>query len=78
MHNCLRFVIAFFVFVSTCDAQFAPCNASKPATVERSDRVTQLEGRFLEPTGEQVAHVFLPDGDAPAPGLVFSIQQYTA
>jgi hypothetical protein len=72
MDNCLKFVIAFFVVASTCDAQFAPCNTSKPATVERSDGVTQLEVRFLEPTGEQVAHVFLPDGDAPAPGIVFS------
>ena len=72
MRNCLRFVIAFFVVASTCDAQFAPCNASKPATVERSDGVTQLEVRFLEPSGEYVAHVFLPDSDAPASGIVFS------
>ena len=72
MHNCLRFVIAFFVVASTCDAQFAPCKASKPATIERSDGVGQLEVSFLEPTGEQVAHVFLPNGDAPTPGIVFS------
>jgi hypothetical protein len=72
MHNYLRFVIAFFVVASTCHAQFAPCKASKPATIERSDRVAQLEVSFLEPTGEQVAHVFLPNGDASTPGIVFS------
>jgi hypothetical protein len=72
MRNCLTFVIAFLAVASTCDAQFAPCNPSKPTTVERSDGVTQLELSFLELTGEQGAHVFLPDGEAPAPGVVFS------
>lgn len=72
MRNCLRFVIAFFVVASTCAAQFAPCNASKPTTVERSDGVTQLEVNFLEPTGEHVAHVFVPDSDSIVAGVVFS------
>jgi hypothetical protein len=77
MHNCLRFVIAFFVVVSTCDAQFAPCNASKPATVEPSDGVTQLEVKFLGPTGEHIAHVFVPDSDTAVAGIVFPTQQST-
>jgi hypothetical protein len=72
MRTCLRFLVAFFVVASTCAAQFAPCNASNPATVERSDGVTQLQVNFLEPTGEHVAHVFVPDSDTTVAGIVFS------
>jgi hypothetical protein len=72
MRHHLRFAVAFFAVASTCAAQFAPCKASKPSTVEHRDGITELRVSFLELSGERKARVFLPDSDAPVPGIVFS------
>jgi len=68
----LRFAVAFFAVASTCVAQFAPCKVSKPSTLDRRDRITELGLSFLEPSGPQKAHAFVPDSDTPIPGIVFS------
>jgi hypothetical protein len=72
MRNNFTFVAAFLAVASTCAAQFAPCNASKPAATEHVDGITQLTVSFLEPNGERGAHIFMPDSDSPLPGIVFS------
>ncbi|HXM23616.1 MAG TPA: hypothetical protein VN948_20330 [Terriglobales bacterium] len=72
MRHYLSFAIVFCAVASTCDAQFAPCKVSKPSTVEQRDGITELKVSFLEPSGEREAHIFLPDSDAPVPGIVFS------
>jgi len=73
MRRYLRFAVVFFAVASPCAAQFAPCKVSKPSTVAPRDGITELRVSFLEPSGdEREAHIFVPDSDAPVPGIVFS------
>ena len=72
MRRYLRLAVAFFAMASTCAGQFAPCKVSRPSTLDHRDGITELRLSFLEPSGPQEAHVFMPDSDTPIPGIVFS------
>jgi|SRR5579864_707746 len=63
---------ALLAIVSTCTAQSPWCKSADPSSVGHREGITLRRVSFVEPTGKIGASVFIPDSNAPVPGIIFS------
>ena len=65
--------IAILSLFATCAAQrLHPCRFSEPSEVDHVEGITVQRLAVIEKSGRVGATVFIPDGEEPLPGIVFS------
>jgi hypothetical protein len=73
MNRLVTLAVAMFGLVSTCAAQFHPCQFTEPSGTERKESVSISRVSLIEPNGEiHYADTFIPDSTDLLPGIVFS------
>ena len=72
MNRIVILCVAVFGLLSTCAAQFHPCQFTQVSHAERSEGIAVSRVSLIEPSGEVGASVFIPDSNEPLPGIVFS------
>ena len=72
MNRIVILCVAVFGLLSTCAAQFRPCQFTQISHAERSEGIAISRVSLIEPSGEVGASVFIPDSNEPLPGIVFS------
>ncbi len=70
------FLSAFLLLLTGVSAgqvvQFAPCKFGKAVLVGRAEGISVMRISIVEASGEIGASVFVPDGEAPLPGILFT------
>ena len=72
MRATLGLVVTVFLFTAACCAQFEPCKLGELQSAKNDNGVTVGRTTLSEPSGEVGASVFIPAGDGPFPGIIFS------
>lgn len=73
MSRVVTLCIAIVILLSTCSAQkLHPCKFGGPSNNTHADGITIQRVSVIESSREVAATVFIPDGNEPLPGIVFS------